>query len=56
MVRLRASEVLPDLVKAIADNTKGPKTREKEGAKNMKTILKFLSTESKERSRKAKAQ
>ncbi|MGO9058887.1 MAG: hypothetical protein ACLQU2_16070 [Candidatus Binataceae bacterium] len=42
-VRLRASELLPDLLKAIADNVKGPKTRARELDQAFSKALKVLS-------------
>jgi hypothetical protein len=61
VVRLRTVEVLPDLVKAIADTTKGPKTRAKEASKSfakaMKVYLRAMSkpvTEEKKKNPAAK--
>lgn len=46
IIRLRASEVLPDLVKAIARITNGPKTRAKESGRELNRLLKVWSKKS----------
>ncbi len=56
VVRLRASEVLPDLVKSIATNTKGPKTLAKESERFFKLMLKAVSKNEKKTKRIAKNQ
>jgi hypothetical protein len=42
-VRLRAAEILPDLLTAIAHNVQGPKTLAKESARSLKAAMKALS-------------
>jgi len=53
VVRLRAIEVLPDLVKAIADNTKGPKTRAKEDSKRFRKAFRKAMPKQKKKAKSA---
>jgi hypothetical protein len=55
IIRLRASEVLPDFLMAVAENMTGPKTRAKKSKEQWDAFLKIVEKEAKKRKRTTSA-